>query len=247
MFADRAEAGRLLAQRLADLRDESVVVLGLPRGGVLVAFQVARWLPAPLDVLVVRKVGVPCQPELAMGAIGEGGVRVVNEAAVRAAGVTPEAFAAVERSERRELARRVARFRGGRAPASLDGKTAVIVDDGIATGATARAACQVARALGAARVVLAVPVASLDSVAGLRHYADQLVCLETPESFRCIGQFYADFSQTPDAEVNDLLTRSGAVWQRIRGRESRVQSASANACLSHVPTAAYGQGQSTDG
>ena len=208
MFADRADAGRRLAVKLSGLRSRDVVVLGLPRGGVPVAFQVAQSLQAPLDVIVVRKLGVPFQPELAMGAIGEGGVRVVNQSVVDAAGVTSQQFAAVEQSERRELSRRVARFRGGRAPVPLDGKTAVVVDDGIATGSTARAACQVARALGAARVVLATPVAPPDTVAELHRYADQVVCLHTPRFFRSIGEFYADFTQTTDSEVNALLARA---------------------------------------
>ena len=206
LFADRAEAGRRLAARLSRLRGQDVVVLGLPRGGVPVAFQVATGLQAPLDVLVVRKLGVPFQPELAMGAVGEGGVRVVNDSMVAMAGVTPEAFAEVERSEQRELSRRVARFRGDRPRVSLRGKTVVVVDDGIATGSTALAACQIARAQGAARVVLAVPVAPLDTVIEMRRYADEVVCLETPASLLGIGQFYANFSQTTDDEVIELLT-----------------------------------------
>jgi putative phosphoribosyl transferase len=207
MFADRADAGRRLAVRLSALRGRDVVILGLPRGGVPVAFQIAQSLQAPLDVIVVRKLGVPYEAEVAMGAIGECGVRVVNRSVVDAAGVTPKQFALVEQSERRELVRRVARFRGGRAPVPLDGRTAVVVDDGIATGATARAACQVVRALGAARVVLATPVAPPDIADEMRRYTDEVVCLHTPQSFRSIGQFYADFTQTSDAEVNYLLAR----------------------------------------
>ena len=157
-FLDRTDAGRRLAQRTLHLRGENVVVLGLPRGGVPVAAEVARALRAPLDVIVVRKLGVPVQPELGMGAIGEGGVRIINPEVVAIAHVTDAEIAAVERRERAELERRARRFRGERRRTPLTGRTAIIIDDGIATGSTARAACQVARAQGAARVVLAVPV-----------------------------------------------------------------------------------------
>jgi putative phosphoribosyl transferase len=209
-FADRSDAGRRLADRLEHFRGEDVVVLGLPRGGVPVAFEVARALGAPLDVIVVRKLGLPFQPELAMGAIGEGGVRIVDRALVRLARVSDEELAAVEASERAELDRRARRFRGHRAPAPLAGRTVIVVDDGVATGSTARAACQVARARGAARVVLAVPVAPPDSITELSAVADEVVCLETHALFLAIGRFYADFSQTPDEEVLDLLERATA-------------------------------------
>ena len=184
------------------------MVVGLPRGGVPVAFEVARALDAPLDVIVVRKLGVPFQPELAMGAIGEGGARVVDERVLRVAGVTADEFAEVEARERSELERRVARFRGRRAPVALGGRAVVVVDDGIATGSTARAACQVARARGAARVVLGVPVAPIQSLAMLRRNADEVVSVETPSSFFAIGQFYDDFAQTSDEEVVTLLERA---------------------------------------
>ncbi|MGP0107829.1 MAG: phosphoribosyltransferase family protein [Acidimicrobiales bacterium] len=200
-FADRVDAGRRLATRLEYLRGEGSVVLGLPRGGVPVALEVAKALDAPLDVIVVRKLGVPFQPELAMGAIGEGGVRVLNTAVVQLAGVSSEELTAVEQRERDELERRVRRFRGNRHPVPLTGKTVVIVDDGIATGSTASAACQVARAQGAARLVLAVPVAPPDWTGRLAGDADEFVCVTTPEPFRGVGQFYADFSQTSDDEV----------------------------------------------
>ncbi len=146
LFDDRVDAGRQLAERLESLRGQDIVVLGLPRGGVPVAFEVAKALRAPLDVLVVRKLGVPFQPELTFGAIGEGGVRVINEAVVREADLSEEEMAAVEAEQRVELARRAERFRRGHDQISLAGRTAVIVDDGVATGATAKAACQVARA-----------------------------------------------------------------------------------------------------
>ena len=190
LFIDRADAGRRLAMLLEHLRGQDAVVVGLPRGGVPVAFEVARTLGAPLDVIVVRKLGVPFQPELGMGAIGEGRARVVDKAVQVAAGVSAEELAAVEASERAELERRVQRFRGARPPLSLAGRTVVVVDDGIATGSTARAACQVARAKGAARVVLAVPVAPPESVATLSHDANEVVCIEMPKSFRAVGEFY---------------------------------------------------------
>lgn len=180
-------------------------MLGLPRGGVPVAAEVARVLDAPLDVIVVRKVGVPIQPELAMGAVGEDGVRVVNEDVVRAAGIGETQWQQAEARERQELARRSKQFRGDRPRVPLHGRTAVIVDDGIATGSTAQAACRVARSLGAARVVLAVPVAPPSTVAELARVADEVVAVQTPERFHSVGQWYADFSQTSDAEVVALL------------------------------------------
>jgi putative phosphoribosyl transferase len=215
LFFDRAEAGRRLAQALAHLKDEHVVVLGLPRGGVPVAFEVARALQAPLDVLVVRKLGLPFQPELAMGAIGEDGVRVVNEQVVRLAGIDDREFAAVEARERAELQRRARRFRGGRQRIPLTGQVAVIVDDGIATGSTARAACRVARLHGAASVVLATPVAPRRTVEELSADADEVICLGTPEPFHAIGEFYANFSQTSDDEVVDCLSRAHRVAEEL--------------------------------
>ncbi len=207
-FVDRREAGRLLAERLQDVAADDVVVLGLPRGGVPVAFEVAQGLHAPLDVIVVRKVGVPGQPELAMGAIGEDGVRVVSPEVVRLAGVSEAAFTAVEARERDELDRRAARFRSHRPRIDLTGRTALVVDDGLATGSTARAACQVARAHGAARVILAVPVAPAGAVDAFTGDADQVIVLESPRRFHAVGQFYDDFGQTSDDEVVDLLARS---------------------------------------
>jgi putative phosphoribosyl transferase len=204
-FLDRADAGRRLAGLLMPLRGTDVTVLGLPRGGIPVAFEVAQALGAVLDVIVVRKIGLPAQPELAMGAIGEDGVRIINRPIVLGEHVTELEFAQVEEHERAELDRRARRFRGDRPRAPLTGRTAVIVDDGIATGSTARAACQVARAQGAARVVLAVPVAPRAAISGLSPVADQVVCLETPDQFLAIGQWYGDFSQTSDEEVVALL------------------------------------------
>ena len=209
-FRNRMDAGRRLAERLGHLRGEDVVVLGLPRGGVPVAAEVARELDAPLDVIVVRKLGVPFQPELAMGAVGEGGSLVVNERVGRRAHIGESEFAEVERRERAEVERRARRFRGHRSRETVTGRTAVVVDDGIATGSTARAACQVARAQGAARVVLAVPVCSPEAARALRGEVDELVCLETPGWFFAVGQFYADFRQTSDDEVTTLLQQAAA-------------------------------------
>jgi putative phosphoribosyl transferase len=204
-FRDRVDAGRRLARTVRFARDEDVVVLGLPRGGVPVAAEVARALGAPLDVILVRKLGVPDQPELAMGAVGEGDVLVLNEDVVRKVQPSAAELAELEQQARRELERRASRFRGGRPPLVPAGRTAVLVDDGIATGATARAACRVATAQGAARVVLAVPVCSSGTAAELRSEVDELVCLQTPRQFLGVGEFYADFRQTTDDEVADLL------------------------------------------
>jgi putative phosphoribosyl transferase len=210
VFADRDDAGRRLAARLGRLRGEQVVVLGLPRGGVPVAFQVARALGAPLDVIVVRKLGVPWQPELAMGAVGEGGVRVVNRQVVRTARVSEEDLAAVGAREQAAVEARAARYRACWPRRPLDGRVAVVVDDGIATGATARAACQVARAHGAARVVLTVPVAPPGWQVRIGGDADELVCVETPPVFFAVGQFYASFPQVSDDEVLACLRRAAA-------------------------------------
>jgi putative phosphoribosyl transferase len=210
VFRNRQDAGRRLADRLAALREERPVVVGLPRGGVPVAAEVASALDAPLDVIIVRKLGVPAQPELGMGAIGEDGVRVLNETVVRAAGVPAGAIDAVEQRERAEVERRARRYRGDRARLSLDGRTVIVVDDGIATGGTARAAVQVARAQGARRVVLAVPVAPPGAVEEMRAVADEVVCVESPHGFAAVGQWYEDFTQTSDDEVVRLLDPSRA-------------------------------------
>lgn len=207
MLRDRVDAGRRLGQALEPLSGPDVVVLGLPRGGVPVAVEVARALGAPLDVLLVRKLGAPSHPELALGAVGEGGVRVLDQRLVDRLGVTAEQVEQVERRERAEVARRRERLRAGRPPLSLAGRTALVVDDGLATGATARAACAVARAAGAARVVVAAPVGSPDAVERLRPAADAVVCLHTPSAFTSVGQWYADFRPTSDSEVERLLAR----------------------------------------
>jgi len=216
-FRNRSDAGRRLASRLEDLRGEDAVILGLPRGGVPVAAEVARALAVPLDIILVRKLGVPAQPELGMGAIGESDARVINPDVVRYAHVSEAQLADVERRERAELERRARRFRGGAPREPLAGRIAVIVDDGIATGSTARAACQVARALGAARVLLAVPVAPPGAEAAMRGDADEVVCLETPQRFLAIGEWYEDFAQTSDEEVVALLRAARA--RQAEGRE----------------------------
>jgi putative phosphoribosyl transferase len=222
IFADRANAGRRLAAWLVHLEGEPVVVLGLPRGGVPVAQEVARALGAPLDVIVVRKLGVPFQPELGMGAVGEGGVQIVNPEVILSAGVDPGELATVRAHGQAQVEGRAARYRARRPPEPLAGRVAVIVDDGIATGATARAACQVARAKGAARVVLAVPVAPPGWETAIAGAADELVCVATPAGFSAIGQFYADFPPVTDEEVIACLeeastpaasaARASAVW-----------------------------------
>jgi putative phosphoribosyl transferase len=213
MFRDRADAGRELARALESFRSEDPVILGLPRGGVPLAAVVARALDAPLDVIVVRKLGLPRQPELAMGAIGEDRARVLNDLVLRRSGVTEDELAEVELRERRELDHRLRVFRRDRPPIDLQGRVVVIVDDGLATGATARAACQIARHRGAARVVLAVPVGARETVEELKRVADEVVCLEVPQAFMAVGQAYADFSQVTDDEVVTTLasmTRVGA-------------------------------------
>jgi putative phosphoribosyl transferase len=210
LFANRDDAGRQLAGRLEHLRGQPVVVLGLPRGGVPVAAQVARALGAPLDVIVVRKIGVPFQPELAMGAVGEDGVRVSDRHIIRAGAIRPEEFAAAEARERATVSARAARYRNYRPREPLTGRVAVVVDDGIATGSTARAACQIARAHGAARVVLAVPVAPPGWEQRIGADADEMVCVETPTGFYAIGQFYADFSQLTDDDVIACLDQAAS-------------------------------------
>src|SRR5215471_2878106 len=217
-FRNRSDAGRRLASRLQFLRGEDVVVLGLPRGGVPVAAEVARTLRAPLDVILVRKLGVPAQPELGLGAIGESGARVINPEVVRYAQVSEAQMAEVERRERAELQRRALRFRGGAPHEPLAGRIAVIVDDGIATGSTARAACQVARAIGAAQVLLAVPVAPPGADVGMRGNADKVICLEMPGRFLAIGEWYEDFAQTSNEEVIALL-RAARARQAEQERE----------------------------
>jgi putative phosphoribosyl transferase len=209
-FRDRIDAGRQLATRLETLDRDGLIALGLPRGGVVIASEVAAALGIPLDVVVVRKLGVPFQPELAMGAIGEDGVRVIDQRVVRAAGISDRQIQVVEERERTELARRAQRFRGERPRLDLSGATALILDDGIATGSTARAAVAVAKQLGATRVVVAAPVSSMEAVQLLSEVADEVVYLTAPPGFLAIGEFYRDFSPTTDSQVVSLLARGGS-------------------------------------
>lgn len=210
-FADRADAGRRLGQALVDRwPGQPVVVLGLPRGGVPVAAEVAAALGAPLDVLVVRKLGVPWQPELAMGAVAGGGVRFVDSAVVRQLAVPADQVEAVTRRELVELERRERAYRDDRPPAPVAGRVVVLVDDGLATGATVRAAVKAVRAAGPARVVVAVPVGAPKGCRALREVADEVVCLEEPDRFVAVGAWYDDFGQTGDDEVRRLLSAAGA-------------------------------------
>ena len=208
MFSDRRDAGRQLAKLVGHLASPDTIVLGLPRGGVPVAAEVARALDAPMDVIVVRKLGVPGHEELAMGAIGEGGVKVLHAQVVGPLGITTDEIRTVERRETAELERRVEAFRGKGAATDITGRQVVIVDDGIATGSTIRAACQVARAKGAARVVIAVPVAPSGWEQRMGDVADELICVASPRRFGAIGAFYRDFRQTSDEEVTSLLATS---------------------------------------
>ncbi len=205
IFADRRDAGQALAQALAHSDRFDPVVLALPRGGVPVAAEVARALSAPLDVFLVRKLGVPGHEELAFGAIAEGGVRVLNDAIVRVAGLTRAEIERVAIDESRELERRAHAYRGDREPLELEGREIVLVDDGLATGATMRAAVRALRVLEPGRVVVAVPVASDEACELLSSEADEVVCVSTPRPFRGVGAWYADFPQTSDEEVTSLL------------------------------------------
>ncbi|WP_350225224.1 phosphoribosyltransferase family protein [Arthrobacter sp. efr-133-TYG-118] len=220
IFQDRADAGRQLGLRLMYLRGQDTVILGVPRGGVPVAFEVAAALDAPLDVIIVRKLGVPSEPELAMGAIGEDGTRALERSVLAATGVKQEELRAVERRERAILEDRVGRFRAGRARVDLKDRIAVVVDDGIATGSTARVACRIARNLGAAKVILAVPVASADVLARLTE-PDEVVCLATPPRLTAVGHHYRDFSPTGDDEVAWLLA---AAAERLQNASSTAGS-----------------------
>jgi putative phosphoribosyl transferase len=209
IFTDRAQAGRMLAERLKAYADrKDVTVLGIPRGGVPVAFEIAEALGAQLDVFVARKLGVPGQEELAFGAIASGGVRVLDPEIIGAVGISNADIEEVTSRELRELERRERLYRGAKAPLDIGGRTAILVDDGIATGSSIRAAISALRHLQPARLVVAAPVAPLATCGRLRQEVDDLVCVDTPKSFRAIGEFYEDFSQVTDQEVTDLLQRN---------------------------------------
>lgn len=208
-FADRRDAGRQLATHLTEYSGRSdVIVLALPRGGVPVAFEVAEALDAPLDVFVVRKLGVPEQPELAMGAIASGGIRVLNHDVVGWYSIPSEIIDAVTRREMAELERREREYRHNRAPADVRNRVVILVDDGLATGSTMRAAVQAVRASGPSRVVVAVPVGATETCEAFAGIADATVCARTPEPFSAVGNWYRDFDQTSDREVAELLDRS---------------------------------------
>ena len=208
-FANRTQAGRLLAKKLAKYANrENVIVLGIPRGGVPVAFQVAQALHVPLDVFICRKLGVPGQEELALGAVATGGVRVLNDEIVGLLGMPQERIDRIAAVQQRELERREQLYRGDRPPLQVRGQTVILVDDGVATGSNMLAAITALRRLEPARIVVAVPVAPPSTFARLREEADEVICVDTPEEFYAIGQFYEDFSQTTDEKVCELLRRS---------------------------------------
>jgi putative phosphoribosyl transferase len=207
LFEDRADAGRRLAARLEELGLEDPIVIGLPRGGVPVAYEVARELGAPLDVVIVRKLGAPIQPELAIGAIGEESARVVNDGLIRALRIEPAQLEAIVERERAEVERRQDLYRAGAPPLPVSDRTVILVDDGIATGSTATAAARVLRARGAERIVLAVPVGPPDVEERFADEVDECVCLEQPEGFFAVGAYYEQFGQTSDEEVVELLRR----------------------------------------
>ncbi|MGD0948652.1 MAG: phosphoribosyltransferase [Candidatus Binatia bacterium] len=207
MFKNRKDAGRKLAARLLKYKDEHPVVLALPRGGVPVAYEVARALNAPLDIVVVRKLGAPGQPELGVGAVADGDhpQSVLNEEVLRALDVSDDYLNREAEAELKEIRRRQELYRGGRAPEPIEGRTAIVIDDGIATGGSVRAALRGVRRSDPKQLVLAVPVAPPDTVESLQPEVDELVCLSMPFFFHAVGQFYEDFSQTTDEEVVELL------------------------------------------
>jgi len=215
-FRNRTEAGRFLAGKLSEYANRpDVVVLALPRGGVPVAYEVAQALKAPLDIFVVRKLGVPGYEELAMGAIATGGVRVVNESVVRYLDISDHVIDVVAAEEERELARRERLYRGTRPPLAVRGRTVIVVDDGLATGSTMRAAVQALRAQQPERIVVAVPVGARETCDSLQKEVDTMcVCAITPEPFDGVGRWYRDFSQTTDEEVSELLARAAQIPDR---------------------------------
>jgi putative phosphoribosyl transferase len=207
-FLDRYDAGRRLAEALSSYAGQpDLLILALPRGGVPVAYEMARALHAPLDVFLVRKLGFPGHPELAMGAIATGGVRILDRQLIRMCGVPAEEIERVTEAERREMERRERLYRDGRPPPDVSGRTVILVDDGLATGSSMRAAVEALREEGAKKIVVAVPVAARDTCAAMKDEVDEIVCARTPEPFRAVGIWYADFSETTDDEVRELLSR----------------------------------------
>lgn len=205
MFSDRRAAGRLLAERLRPFASVHPIVLGIPRGGVPVAAEVAEALGAPLDVIIAHKIGCPWQPELAVGAVGEEGVTIIDESLVFRLGIAPAELVVIERREREELTRSLERYRGTRSSIPVRGRDVIVVDDGIATGATMKAAIEVLRARGAARVIVATPVAPAAAIEELGALADDVIVVETPERFSAVGRFYDSFEPTSSSEVAALL------------------------------------------
>jgi len=217
-FKNRADAGRKLAKALAEYRHQKPVLLALPRGGVPVAVEVAAALDAPLDLILVRKIGIPFQPELAMGAVVDGGAPIIvrNDDVIRLAGISDAEFKIVCDRELAEIERRRHRYLGSRTRIDVAGRTTIVIDDGIATGATTRAALQATRMRNPNKLILAVPVAPSDELGALRHNADDVVCLETHEAFGAIGFYYRDFSQVSDEEVIRLLKKRQVQDQTVR-------------------------------
>lgn len=220
-FRDRAEGGKALADRLRRFAGTDALVLALPRGGVPVAYEVARALGLPLDVLIVRKLGLPGHEEFAIGAIASGGIRVLNEAVLRRLGLTQKAVEAVAEREQAELERREREYRADRLPERIAGRTAIVVDDGLATGQSMLAAVRALRQQRPARIVVAVPVAAEDTCAALRGEADEVICPVTPEPFYAVGAWYEDFSQTSDDEVRALLAQAAVPAATADGAKAR--------------------------
>ena len=208
MYENRSDAGRKLAARLQKFRDRAPLIVALPRGGVPVAYEVARSLGAPLDVLVARKIGAPGQEEYGIGAIAQGGAVYLNNDLVRALGVSQEYLDAVTRRETAEMARRIRTYRGNRPPLDVSGRTVIVVDDGLATGATAHAAARALRPQGPKEIILAVPVCAPETMIELRAEYDEVICASAPARFQAVGLWYEDFEQTTDEEVVSLLARS---------------------------------------
>lgn len=208
IFKDRVDAGEQLARLLRPLKQKDPIVLGLPRGGVPVAYQVAHKLNLPLDVIIVRKLGVPSQPELAFGAVGEDGAIFLNEHIIKELAISKDIQLRIESRERQEISKRAERFRRNQKPLDIKGRAVIIVDDGIATGATMQVACLVAKARGASEVIVAAPVAARDSVKKLQSVTDSCIVLSFPENFSAVGQWYEDFTTTTDDDVIRILQKS---------------------------------------